>query len=139
MYNNLNSIILEGNLTREPNLTHTGKGTSVCNFNIASNRYFRSDNETVNEVSYIDVEAWSKLGEICAEKLDKGRGVRVVGRIKQDRWEDAEGKSHNRHKIVAEHIEFKPSKKQDEKCETGEEKSDACNKLDIKEEDIEKL
>lgn len=112
MYNNLNSIILEGNLTRTPNLAHTGKGTSVCNFSIASNRFFKSDEETIQEVSYIDVEAWAKLGEICAEKLDKGRGVRVVGRIKQDRWEDDEGKLHSRHKIVAEHVEFQPQRKQ---------------------------
>lgn len=113
---------MEGNLTRTPNLAHTGKGTSVCNFSIASNRFFKSDEETVQEVSYIDVEAWAKLGEICAEKLDKGRGVRVVGRLKQDRWEDHEGKLHSRHKIVAEHVEFQPQRKQKN---SNENKADA--------------
>lgn len=126
MYNNLNSVILEGNLTKTPNLFHTGKGTSICNFSIASNRFYRHDDETINEVSYIDVEAWSKLGEICAEKLDKGRGVRVVGRIKQDRWEDAEGKTHCKHKIIAEHIEFKPTKKEPRQQYTQE----LANKID---------
>lgn len=102
---------MEGNLTRDPALTLTGKGSSVCNFSIASNRYFKVEEETVQEVSYIDVEAWAKLGEICAENLKKGRGVRVVGRMKQDRWEDAEGIFHNKHKIVAEHVEFQPEKR----------------------------
>lgn len=117
MYNNLNSIIMEGNLTRDPQLSHTGKGTSVCNFSIASNRFFKNAEETIQEVAFIDIEAWAKLGEICAERLDKGRGVRVVGRIKQDRWEDNDGKTHNKHKIVAEHVEFQPQRKTVEKKE----------------------
>ena len=111
MYNNLNSVILEGNLTKAPLLSHTGKGTAVCNFSMASNRYYKVNDETVQEVAFVDVEAWSKLGEICAERLDKGRGVRVVGRIKQDRWSDDEGKLHNKHKLVAEHVEFQPQRK----------------------------
>lgn len=122
MYNNLNSVIMEGNLTRSPHLAHTDKGTSVCNFSIASNRYFKQADETVQEVSYIDIEAWAKLGEICAEKLDKGRGVRVVGRLKQDRWEDKEGKVHRKHKIVAEHVEFQPQKRNKEEGKAPPEK-----------------
>jgi single-strand DNA-binding protein len=54
------------------------------------------------------VEVWSKLAETCAENLKKGRGVRVVGRLKQDRWSDAEGKNHSRIKIIGDHVEFKP-------------------------------
>jgi single-strand DNA-binding protein len=104
---NLNSILVEGNLVRDPSLTQTPKGTPVCTFSLASNR-FKADNEAQKEVSFFDVEAWSKLGETCAEGLKKGRGVRVVGRLKQDRWADSEGKNHSRIKIIAEHIEFKP-------------------------------
>jgi len=76
------------------------------------------------EVSYFDVEAWSRLGASCAQYLKKGRGVRVVGRLKQDRWVDPEGKQKAKVKIVAEHVEFKAQKqgiKKDEEDTVQEE------------------
>jgi single-strand DNA-binding protein len=106
--NNLNSILIEGNLVRDPALSQTPRGTPVCTFSLASNRFYKTDKESQKEVSFFDVEAWSKLGETCADNLKKGRGVRVVGRLKQERWADAEGKNHSRIKIIAEHVEFKP-------------------------------
>ncbi|RKX74453.1 MAG: single-stranded DNA-binding protein [Spirochaetes bacterium] len=106
--NSLNSVLIDGNLTRDPKLSETPKGIPVCTFNVASNRFIKREEGRENEVSFFDVEAWSKLAENCAEYLKKGRGVRVVGRLKQDRWTDTEGKSHSRIKIVAEHVEFKP-------------------------------
>lgn len=48
------------------------------------------------------------MAQACEKHLTKGRGVRVVGRLKQDRWTDEEGSSHNRIKVVGEHVEFKP-------------------------------
>ncbi len=120
--NNLNSIIVEGNLTRDPILSATPKGTSVCTFAVASNRFYRQNEESQKEVSFFDVETWARLAEVCGEQLKKGRGVRVVGRLKQDRWTDGEGKLHSRVKIVAEHVEFKPqfAKKEGEQEEEVE-------------------
>ncbi|MCA1755424.1 MAG: single-stranded DNA-binding protein [Spirochaeta sp.] len=106
--NSLNSILVEGNLTRDPELRTTPKGTPVCSFSVASNRFFRQNEETQKEVSFFDVEVWSGLAERCGENLNKGRGVRVVGRLKQDRWTDGEGQNHTRVKIVGEHVEFRP-------------------------------
>jgi single-strand DNA-binding protein len=108
--NQLNSLILEGNLVRKPEAKITSKGTPVCNFTVASNRYYRLDGseEAKEEVSFFDVETWAKQAEACEKHLDRGRGVRVVGRLKQDRWTDKEGKNLSRIKIVAEHIEFRP-------------------------------
>ncbi len=106
--NSLNSILVEGNLTRDPELKKTPKGTSVCAFSVASNRFFRQDDETKKEVSFFNVETWAGLADVCMEHLKKGRGVRVVGRLKQDRWVDTEGVNHDRVKIIAEHVEFKP-------------------------------
>ena len=75
------------------------------------------------EVSFFDVESWARLAENCGEHLLKGRGVRVVGRLKQDRWQDKEG--NPRSKIVAEHVEFKPQfKKPDESEDLIEADSD---------------
>jgi len=106
--NSLNSILIEGNLTRDPVLSSTPKGTAVCTFSLASNRFYRQEEESKREVSFFDIETWAKLAEACGENLKKGRGVRVVGRLKQDRWVDSEGKSQYRVKIVAEHVEFRP-------------------------------
>ena len=119
--NNLNSILIEGNLTRDPVLATTPKGTSVCNFSVASNRFYRQDTESKKEVSFFDVEVWARLANQCGEYLSKGRGVRVVGRLKQDRWTDNDGKNHSRVKIVGEHVEFRPNftgaKSQEEELE----------------------
>ncbi len=106
--NSLNSILLEGNLARDPESKTLSTGTQVCNFTIASDRFYRQNESTEKEVSYFDVEAWAKLGLACSQNLKKGRGVRVVGRLKQDRWTDGEGKMRSRVMIVAEHVEFKP-------------------------------
>ncbi len=106
--NNLNSILLEGNLVRDPEISYTTKGTAVCTFSVACNRYYKQGEELEEEVSYFEVTAWNRLAEVCKEYLAKGRGVRVVGRLKQDRWEDPEGKTRSKVHIVAEHVEFKP-------------------------------
>ena len=121
--NSLNSILIEGNLTRDPELKSTAKGTPVCSFSVASNRFYKQDEEYQKEVSFFDVETWAKLAESCAEYLEKGRGVRVVGRLKQDRWQDQDGNPRSKVKIVAEHVEFKPvfTKKDDEGTEEAEE------------------
>jgi single-strand DNA-binding protein len=106
--NNLNSVLIEGNLVRDPVFKNTEKGTPICNFTIASNRFFRQDTELEKEVGFFDVEAFSKLAEACRGHGRKGRAVRVVGRLKQNRWINAEGKSFSRIVIVAEHIEYRP-------------------------------
>ena len=108
MTNNLNSIIVEGNLVKDADFDTTPKSTSFCSFAVATNRYFKAGDEIQHEVSYFDVEAWGKLAECCRNLLVKGSGVRVVGRLKQDRWNDESGRARSRVKIVAEHIEAKP-------------------------------
>jgi single-strand DNA-binding protein len=59
------------------------------------------------------VESWSKLAESCNDLGHKGRGVKVVGRLKQDRWNGPDGKQRSRVTIVAEHVEFRPEFKRD--------------------------
>ncbi len=112
--NNLNSVLIEGNLVRDPELASTPKGTPVCKFAVACNRAWKQEEELQKEVSFFDVSAWGRQAEVCGEYLKKGRGVRVVGRLKQDRWTDQEGKAHSRVHIVAEHVEFKPPLKKTE-------------------------
>ncbi|MDR3147704.1 MAG: single-stranded DNA-binding protein, partial [Treponema sp.] len=89
------------------------KGTQVCNFTLASNRFYKQDSGMEKEVGFFDVETWSKLAEHCYNQGRKGRGVRVVGRLKQDRWNGTDGKPHSRVAIVAEHVEFRPEFKRE--------------------------
>jgi single-strand DNA-binding protein len=110
LMNNLNSILIEGNLVRDPSLRTTAKGTALCTFSLASNRFLRQDSGLEKEVGFFDVETWSKLAEHCYNLGHKGQGVRVVGRLKQDRWTGQDGKAHSRIFIVAEHLEFKPER-----------------------------
>jgi len=112
--NNLNSILIEGNLVRDPLLRSTPKGTQVCTFTLASNRFYKQDSGLEKEVGFFDVESWARLAENCYSLGRKGRGVRVVGRLKQDRWNGQDGKSHSKISIVAEHVEFRPEFKKGE-------------------------
>jgi single-strand DNA-binding protein len=122
--NNLNSILIEGNLVRDPVFKNTERGTPICSFTIASNRFFRQDTELEKEVGFFDVEAFSKLAENCQGRGNKGRAVRVVGRLKQNRWTNTDGKQCSRILIVAEHIEYRPDfKRQDEAYDAEEQKA----------------
>ena len=108
----------------------------MCKFSVACNRFFKQEEEMQKEVSYFDVSTWARLAEVCGEYLKTGRGVRVVGRLRQDRWTDQEGTLHSRVSIVAEHVEFKPQfKNKDGDCKDGEEKSEGTSPEDQKEEE----
>lgn len=107
--NNINCLVVEGNITREPNFRTSPSGFPICKIPIAVNHYYKkaASGEYENEVSYFDVETFGKLAEICAKFSQKGRGLSVVGRLKQNRWKTPEGKNTSRVTIIAEKIEFK--------------------------------
>lgn len=106
--NSLNSVLLEGNLTGDPEKVDKENGATLVKFKIASSRFRKVGDETVEDVIFFDIEVWNRVGLLCLKTLAKGRGVRVVGRLAQDRWMDKAGESHTKTKIVAETIEFKP-------------------------------
>ena len=132
MTNNLNSVIVEGNLTKDADFDSTQKGTGFCTFSVATNRYFKSGEEIQHEVSYFDVEAWGKLADSCRSQLVKGSGVRVVGRLKQDRWNSEDGKARSRVKIVAEHIDSKPVTAAEKAAATAEAEAVAESTPEVK-------
>ena len=109
--NNLNSVLVDGNVVADPDYRETTKGTPVCNFRLGSNRYYRVDTELQEEANFFDVETWAKSAERCRDKLSKGRNVRVVGRLKHDRWNDDQGNPRSKVKIVADHVELGPQPK----------------------------
>lgn len=100
--NNLNSIILEGNVAEKPMFDNTGKLVSTL-FPISVKRFSKtSNNETLEESYKFDIETYGELAEACNKYCSLNRGIRVVGRLAE-----REGKVS----VVAEHIEFKPIKK----------------------------
>jgi single-strand DNA-binding protein len=106
--NSLNNILIEGNLVQDPSLRSTPKGTPVCTLRLASNRYYKQDTGFEKETCFFDVETWAKLAEHCYNTGHKGQGIRVAGRLKQERWKGQDGRTHSRVTIVAEHVAFKP-------------------------------
>ena len=100
--------MLMGNLTRDPELRVTPKGTSICQFSLAINRTFKMESgETREEVLYADVEAWGKQGETIAKYLTKGKPLYVEGRLRLDQWEDKNTKEkRSRMKVVLEQFQF---------------------------------
>ncbi len=104
----LNKVLLMGNLTRDPELRVTPKGTSICQFSLAINRQFKMESgESREEVIYVDVEAWGKQGETIAKYVGKGRPLYVEGRLRLDQWEDKNTKEkRSRMKVVLEQFQF---------------------------------
>lgn len=83
----LNKVQLIGNLTRDPELRYTPSGTAVCSFGIATNRQWTNEQgEKTEDVEFHRVVAWSKLAEICAQLLSKGRKVYIEGRLQTRKW-----------------------------------------------------
>ena len=103
--------IINGNLTRDPDLRTTPNGASVCSFSVAVNRVFRDSSGAQQEsVSFIDCSAWGKLGEMIGQYAKKGSGVLVSGRLDQRTWEDkTTWQKRSRVEIVVEDFNFTSS------------------------------
>jgi single-strand DNA-binding protein len=118
----LNKVMLIGNLTRDPEVRYTPKGSPVADLAIAVNRVYTADNgEKREEVTYVDIVLWAKLAELAGQYLHKGRPVFVEGRLQMDQWEDkATGQKRTRLRVVGENIQFLDSRR-DGGGEGGEE------------------
>ena len=116
---NVNKVMLIGNLTRDPELKYIPSGKAVCDLGLAVNRTYKKDNgEEVEEVCYLDITAWGRQAETCAEYLKKGRAVFVEGRLKYNKWDDKEtGKKRSKISVVAQRVQFLGSRNKDESKE----------------------
>lgn len=111
---NFNKVHLMGNLTRDPELRVTPKGTPVCAFGMAVNRTFRgADDETREETTFVDIEAWGKQAEIISKYCVKGGPLFVEGRLKLDSWESKEGEKRSKLKVVLENMQLLGGRSQD--------------------------
>jgi len=103
-----NKVILAGNLTRDPELRYTPKGTAVARLTLAVNRTYSTEGgEKKEEVSFVDIDAWGRQAEVIAQYMKKGRPILVEGRLKQDTWEDKNTKQkQSKLKVVLESFSF---------------------------------
>lgn len=86
---NFNKVIIAGNLTRDPELRYTPKGTAIARIGMAINRTWKTESgETKEEATFVDVDAFGRQAEVIAQYMKKGRPLLVEGRLKLDQWED---------------------------------------------------
>ena len=111
----MNNVVLVGRLTREPSMRYTPSGVAVANFSLAVDRPF-ANADGKKECDFIDIVAWRKTAETCAEYLDKGRLVGVEGRLQIRSYEDKEGNKRKVAEVVANNVRFLDSKKKDEQA-----------------------
>jgi single-strand DNA-binding protein len=110
---NLNKVMLIGNLTRDPELRYTPKGTAVADIGLAINRVWNNEQgQKQEETTFVDVTLWGRQAELAQQYLSKGRGAYIEGRLQLDTWDDKEtGKKRSKLKVIGENLQFMPDGK----------------------------
>jgi single-strand DNA-binding protein len=104
---NLNHVVITGNLTSDPELRSLPSGSSVCKLRVAVNtRRKESSGEWTDKANYFDVTVWGAQGENAATYLSKGRPVGVKGRLEWREWETADGGRRQAVEIIADQVQF---------------------------------
>lgn len=101
----MNKVILIGNLTRDPELSTTNSGVSVCRFSIAVTRKFENS-AGEKETDFFNIIAWRGLGETYGKFLKKGSKCGIVGSLQNRSYTDKDGGKHSVTEIIAEDVEF---------------------------------
>lgn len=103
-----NKVILLGNLTRDPEVRYTPKGTAVAELGMAINRVYTAESgEKREETTFVDVTLWGRTAEIAGEYLKKGRPVFIEGRLQLDTWDDKQtGQKRSKLKVVGEGLQL---------------------------------
>jgi len=105
---NLNKVMLIGNLTRDPEVRYTPKGTAVADIGMAINRsYSLDDGERREETTFVDITFWGRQAEVLGQYMKKGRPLYVEGRLQLDTWDDKNtGQKRSKLKVVGENFQF---------------------------------
>ena len=104
----INSVVLVGNLTRDPELRHTPSGMAVCSLRLAVNtrRKDHATGEWTEKPNYFDITVWGQQGENCAQYLAKGRPVGVQGKLTWREWDAQDGTKRQSVEVVADNVQF---------------------------------
>src|SRR5271167_5187576 len=104
--NNINRVVITGNLTADPELRSTPSGTSVCNLRIACNTRRKDGEEWVDKPNFFNVTVWGAQGENVARYLSKGRPVAIDGRLEWREWEAQDGNKRQAVDVIADSVQF---------------------------------
>ena len=121
----VNRVFLTGRLTRDPELRRTPSDRAVTQMGMASSRRYKArDGEWKEMTAFVNVVAWGRQAETCAEFLRKGSAVFVEGRLSSRSWETQDGQKRSTIEVQADRIQFldriaKPEVPEDEFVETG--------------------
>src|SRR3990167_4841354 len=122
---NLNKVQLIGNVTRDPEIKYTPKGSAVTDLGLAINRFYSTDNgEKREETTFVDVTLWGRQAEVAGEYCKKGRSVYIEGRLQLDSWEDkVSGQKRNRLRVVGDNMQLLGSRPSSASSGSEEEES----------------
>ena len=106
--NNMNQVMLIGNLTKEPELKETSTGKSVCELRLANNNSYKKGDDWETRANFFQISVWGKPGENAAKYLDKGSKVAISGRLEWQSWPSADdpNKMNSRVVIIANSVEY---------------------------------
>ena len=109
---NLNKVMLIGNLTRDPEVKHTAKGTVVADLGLAINRvWYNEQNQKQEDTTFVDVTLWGRQAEVAQQYLSKGSPCYIEGRLNLDTWDDkTTGQKRSKLKVVGETLQLLGSK-----------------------------
>ena len=105
---NLNKVMLIGNLTRDPEIKYTPKGSAIAELGLAINRYYTTESgEKKEETTFVDVTLWGRQAEIAKEYLGKGKPVYIEGRLQLDTWDDKQtGQKRSKLRVTGEQMQL---------------------------------
>lgn len=107
----MNKLFLIGNLTKDPEISQTQNGLTICKFGIAVNRPYQTNGERITD--FFSITVWRTLADNCGKYLKKGSKVAVTAQIQNHSYEDRDGNKRSRNDIIAEAVEFLSSVKND--------------------------
>ena len=119
----LNRVVLIGRPTRDPELRYTPDGTPVAKFTLAVNRPYK-DKQGNNLADFVNIVAWRRLGELCAQYLSKGQLAAVEGRLEIRTYDDKQGIRHWIAEVIADNVRFLESGKKNDTSEDASDEED---------------
>ncbi len=116
----LNKVMIIGRLGGDPQLVYMPNGAPVATMNIATDESYQKDGQKIELVEWHRVQAWNKLGELCAKYLNKGRLIYVEGKLRTRKWKDKQGRDRYSTEIVAQKVQFLEKRKDNQNAGMGD-------------------
>lgn len=103
-----NLVVLEGRLTRDPELKNVGS-TQVCKFALAVSRKYKDTEETI----FMDIAVWGAQAPACGQYLKKGSNALIQGTLREEKWNAQDGTSKTKVVVNADKVVFLGGKRSD--------------------------